>query len=228
MVVFGGSSVFFQYMKLYQNKFALFFNIILLSIFFIGCVYLPIFRKKWVKEESPSTYIVRFETTKGFFDVEITKSWSPLAADRFYQTVQHSFFNGAIFYRVVPNFVVQWGNTYAFQLKQWEPYKIPDEPVIQSNLRGYMSYARSGKETRGSTLFINLKDNQRLDTVMANGVKGYPPFGKVIKGMEIVDSLYAGYGGTTMAKFDTLQKYPELFMKQFPKLDKINRAYILR
>ena len=91
-----------------------------------------------------------------------------------------------------------------------------------------MSYARSGKETRGSTLFINLNDNTRLDTVVANGVKGYPPFGKVIKGMEVVDSLYAGYEGRTMRALDTLQKNKALFMERFPKLDKINKAYILR
>lgn len=91
-----------------------------------------------------------------------------------------------------------------------------------------MSYARSGRETRGSTLFINLKDNQRLDTLKAGGVVGYPPFGKVINGMDVVDSLYAGYEGKTMSKLDTLQKYPALFMKQFPKLDKINKAYIIR
>jgi cyclophilin family peptidyl-prolyl cis-trans isomerase len=91
-----------------------------------------------------------------------------------------------------------------------------------------MSYARSGKETRGSTMFINLVDNKRLDTIMAGGVKGYPPIGKVIKGMEVVDSLYSGYGGATMSKYDTLQKYPELFLKQFPKLDRINKAYLIK
>ncbi|MDP1972850.1 MAG: peptidylprolyl isomerase, partial [Sediminibacterium sp.] len=153
---------------------------------------------------------------------------SPLAADRFYQTVKHRFYNGTLFYRVVPKFVVQWGNNDTTVFPKWRPYKLTDEPVVQSNLRGYMSYARSGKETRGSTLFINLNDNARLDTVMANGVKGYPPFGKVIKGMEVVDSIFAGYEGKTMSKLDTLQKYPALFMKQFPKLDKINKAYILR
>jgi len=91
-----------------------------------------------------------------------------------------------------------------------------------------MSYARSGKETRGSTLYINLRDNKRLDTIVTNGVKGYPPIGKVIKGMEVVDSLYSGYGGTTMRKLDTLQKYPELFLKQFPKLDRIQKAFIVK
>jgi len=151
-----------------------------------------------------------------------------LAADRFYQTVKHRFYDGTLFYRVVPKFVVQWGNNDTVVLKKWRPFKLPDEPVVQSNLRGYMSYARSGKETRGSTLFINLNDNPRLDTVVANGIKGYPPIGKVINGMTVVDSLYNGYEGRTMRALDTLQKNPKLFMERFPKLDKINKAYILK
>jgi cyclophilin family peptidyl-prolyl cis-trans isomerase len=187
-----------------------------------------VFKEKWLKEEAPPAYVARFETTKGVFDVEVFREWSPLAADRFYQTVKHRFYNNTIFYRVVPNFVVQWGNTDTTVFKKWASYKLPDEPVKQSNLKGYMSYARSGKETRGSTMFINLVDNKRLDTIMAGGVKGYPPIGKVIKGMEVVDSLYSGYGGATMSKYDTLQKYPELFLKQFPKLDRINKAYLIK
>ena len=203
------------------------FKIISLLILLSACSK-PTFKSKWLKEEAPANFITRFETTKGIFDVEITREWSPLAADRFYQTVKHRYYNNTVFYRVVPNFVVQWGNNDTAVLKAWKPYKLADEPVIQSNLKGYMSYARSGKETRGSTLFINLKDNPRLDTAIQNGVKGYPPFGKVIKGMEVVDSLYGGYEGKTMSKLDTLQKYPELFFKQFPKLDKINKAYIFK
>lgn len=200
---------------------------LVLVMLVIGCAK-PVFKSKWVEKEAPSIFTARFETTKGVFDVAITREWSPLAADRFYQTVKHGFYNNTLFYRVVPNFVVQWGNNDTAVFKKWSPYKMADEPVVQSNLRGYLSYARSGKETRGSTLFINLKDNQRLDTIVANGVKGYPPFGKVINGMEVVDSLYAGYEGRTMSALDTLQKNPALFMERFPKLDKINKAYIIR
>jgi peptidyl-prolyl cis-trans isomerase A (cyclophilin A) len=188
----------------------------------------PAFKSKWLREEAPANFTVRFQTTKGDFDVAVFREWSPLAVDRFYQTVKHRYYNRTVFYRVVPNFVAQWGNNDTTVFKLWEPYKIPDEQVIQSNKRGYMSYARSGKETRGSTLFINLKDNQRLDTVIANGVKGYPPFGKVIRGMEVVDSLYSGYAGSTMRKLDTLQKYPALFFQQFPKLDRIQKAFIVK
>ena len=202
-------------------------NPLMILIFFCACSK-PIFKSKWLKEEAPSRFITRFETTKGIFDVEIHREWSPLAADRFYQTIKHHYYNKSVFYRVVPSFVAQWGNNDTAVLQSWKPFKLIDEPVIQSNLKGYMSYARSGKETRGSTLFINLKDNQRLDTVIANGVKGYPTFGKVIKGMEVVDSLYSGYEGRTMNKLDTLQKYPALFFKQFPNLDIINKAYIIK
>lgn len=195
------------------------------SLFLISCAR-PVFKERWLKEEAPGTFVTRFETTKGVFDVEVYRDWSPLAVDRFYQTVKHGFYNGTLFYRVVPNFVAQWGNTDTSVFKKWVAYKLPDEPVKQSNVKGYMSYARSGKETRGSTLFINLADNKRLDTLVAGGVKGYPPIGKVILGMQVVDSLYSGYGGATMAKYDSLQKYPELFLKQFPKLDKIQKAFI--
>jgi peptidyl-prolyl cis-trans isomerase A (cyclophilin A) len=203
------------------------FIIITFMVLFSACSK-PIFKSKWLKEEAPANFTARFETTKGVFDVEITREWSPLAADRFYQTVKHRYYNNTVFYRVVPSFVAQWGNNDTSVLNLWGPFKLTDEPVIQSNGRGYLSYARSGKETRGSTLFINLKDNPRLDTVIANGVKGYPPFGKVIRGMDVVDSLYSGYAGTTMGKLDTLKKFPELFFKQFPKLDKVIEAKIVR
>jgi homoserine O-acetyltransferase len=212
-----------------KNKIRAFsiYSALIILILFSACSK-PIFKSKWLNETAPSQFITRFETTKGIFDVEITREWSPLAVDRYYQTVKHRYYNNTVFYRVVPNFVAQWGNNDTAILKSWKPFKLNDEPVIQSNLKGYMSYARSGKETRGSTLFINLKDNQRLDTVTASGVKGYPPIGKVIKGMEVVDSLYSGYEGKTMSKLDTLQKYPDLFFKQFPKLDKVYKAYILK
>jgi cyclophilin family peptidyl-prolyl cis-trans isomerase len=203
------------------------FRIISVLLLFSAC-FKPSFKSKWIKEKAPANFTARFETTKGVFDVEITREWSPLAADRFYQTVKNRYYNNTVFYRVVPNFVAQWGNNDTSALKLWEPYKIADEPVVQSNERGYMSYARSSKETRGSTLFINLKDNQRLDTVIANGVRGYPPFGKVIRGMDVVDSLYSGYAGRTMSKLDTLKKYPALFFEQFPKLDKVIKAHVVR
>jgi len=75
---------------------------------FIGCSP-TIFKSKWTKEISPETYITRFETTKGNFDIEVKRNWSPKAADRFFQLVKYKYFDNSVFYRVVPDFVAQFG-----------------------------------------------------------------------------------------------------------------------
>ncbi|MBE0649491.1 MAG: peptidylprolyl isomerase [Bacteroidales bacterium] len=187
----------------------------------------PTFKAKWTTETAPDVFTARFETSKGNFDVEIHRAWSPKAADRFYQLVRHHFYDNMLFYRVVPNFVVQFGNSDTATFKHWEKYKVPDEEVIKSNLKGTMSFARDGKETRGNDLFINLQDNVRLDTIMYNGVRGFPVFGVVTKGMDVVESIYSGYGDETMSKLDTLYLNRAHFLKTFPKLDSIKKAFIL-
>ncbi|SHG91185.1 Peptidyl-prolyl cis-trans isomerase (rotamase)-cyclophilin family [Flavobacterium fluvii] len=200
-------------------------GILLILILVIGCTK-TVYKPKWVHETAPDTFVTRFETSKGNFDVQIHREASPKAVDRFYQLVQRRFFDQTVFYRVVPNFVAQFGIIDSTKTALWKENKIPDEPVRESNLKGAISYARVGKESRHDHLFINLKNNQRLDTVMANGVKGYPPFGTVIKGMDVVESLYSGYGNETMAKVDSLN-YTQL-LQAFPKLDLINKVYILK
>jgi peptidyl-prolyl cis-trans isomerase A (cyclophilin A) len=200
-------------------------SIVLLGILLIGCTK-TVYKSKWIHKTAPENFVTRFETSKGSFDVQIHREASPKGVDRFYQLVQHHFFDKTVFYRVVPNFVAQFGIIDSTKTALWKENKIPDEPVRESNLKGAISYARAGKESRHDHLFINLKNNQRLDTVMANGVKGYPPFGTVINGMEVVESLYSGYGNETMAKVDSLN-YTQL-LHAFPKLDLINKVYILK
>lgn len=200
-------------------------SIVLLGILLIGCTK-AVYKSKWIREKAPENFVTRFETSKGNFDVQIHRAASPKGVDRFYQLVQHHFFDKTVFYRVVPNFVAQFGIIDSTATALWKENKIPDEPVLESNLKGAISYARGGKETRHDHLFINLKNNQRLDTVMAGGVRGYPPFGTVIKGMDVVESLYSGYSNETMAKVDSLN-YTQL-LQAFPKLDLINKVYILK
>lgn len=199
--------------------------LLLITILLIGCTK-AVYKPKWIHKTAPESFITRFETSKGNFDIQIHREASPKAVDRFYQLVQHHFFDKTVFYRVVPNFVAQFGIIDSTATAIWKENKIPDEPVRESNLKGAISYARAGKETRHDHLFINLKNNQRLDTVMAGGVRGYPPFGTVIKGMDVVESLYSGYGNETMAKVDSLN-YTQL-LQAFPKLDLINKFYILK
>jgi peptidyl-prolyl cis-trans isomerase A (cyclophilin A) len=186
------------------------------------------FRPNWTNEQAPETFVARFETSKGEFDIEFTRSWSPMAADRVYQLLRHKFFDNVLFYRVAPNFVVQFGNTDTILTNQWEKFKVPDESVIKSNVRGAVSFARSGPDTRGSHLFINTKDNKRLDTINYNKVVGFPVLGTVTRGMDVVESMYAGYGNKTMEVYDSLSADRARYQAMFPKLDSIRKAYILK
>lgn len=184
-----------------------------------------VYKTKWTTAKAPDTFVTRFETSKGTFDIQINRVSSPKAVDRFYQLVKNHYFDTTIFYRVVPDFVAQFGISDSTKTAQWKKSKIPDEEVRQSNIKGALSFARGGKETRHDHLFINLTDNPRLDTLNYQGVKGFPAFGNVINGMEVVEKLYSGYGNETMSKVNPLN-YAQL-LKKFPKLDQISKIYIL-
>lgn len=185
-----------------------------------------VYKNKWTTIKAPNTFVTRFETSKGTFDIQINRESSPKAVDRFYQLVKHHYFDTTLFYRVVPDFVAQFGISDSTKTALWQKTKIPDEEVRHGNIKGALSFARGGKQTRHDHLFINLKDNPRLDTINYKGVKGFPSFGNVIKGMDVVETLYSGYGNETMSEVDTLN-YTQL-LKKFPKLDRIDKVYILK
>jgi peptidyl-prolyl cis-trans isomerase A (cyclophilin A) len=185
----------------------------------------PEFTTEWTQEQAPETFTAKFETTKGDFEMVITRSWSPKAADRLYQLIKHGYYDNAIFYRVVPGFVAQFGNTDDQKRKDWQTVKVPDEPVTKSNKRGTISFARFGKDSRDLEVFINLEDNPVLDTLAFEGVKGFTPLGTIKTGMEVVDQLYSGYAEEPMADANLYQNR-ELFYQTFPKLDLIRKAYI--
>jgi peptidyl-prolyl cis-trans isomerase A (cyclophilin A) len=201
--------------------------LLFIAMLLYGCTK-TLFQPKWTKERSPASFIARFETSKGSFDVEVNRKWSPAAVDRFYQLVKYGFYNNALFYRVVPNFVVQFGSSDTVTISRWSKYKIPDEKVFYSNRKGTISFARAGKESRGTELFVNLRDNLRLDTMMYEGVEGFPAFGDVISGQDVVESIYSGYGDNTMNVLDSMYNNRWRFLNQFPKLDSISKAYIVK
>ena len=200
---------------------------ILIVVISVSCTK-SVFNSKWVNEKAPENFVTRFETSKGKFDIQVNRADSPKAVDRFYQLVNHQFLDSTIFYRVVPNFVAQFGISDTLKMKKWSKFRISDEEVRAGNIKGALSFARGGKESRASDLFINLKNNQRLDTLSYNDVKGFPAFGKVINGMEVVESLYSGYGDQVMPVYDTLSVNRVRFLKAFPKLDLLNKMYILK
>jgi peptidyl-prolyl cis-trans isomerase A (cyclophilin A) len=186
------------------------------------------FDPAWVKEKAPAEFTIRFETTKGAFDVRVYAAWSPLAADRLYQLAKHKYFDYAIFYRVTEDYVAQFGSSNRVVTSQWMSYPVPDEPVLQTNKRGTMTFARAGKDNRGSDLFINLADNPKLDTTESLGVRGYPPLGEVIRGMEIVDQLYDIYGEDLMQETDRMYSDRNGFMQAYPGLDFVKKAYLVK
>lgn len=182
-------------------------------------------KSSYTNEAAPENFTARFETTQGNFEVEVTKAWSPAAADRFYNLVKSGFYDNTLFYRVVPNFVAQFGSLDPHIIRQWIDNKVPDEPVLHGNKRGTITFARSGKESRGMDAFINLKNNVELDTMDYNGVKGFPAFGEVKSGMDVVEKLYGDYGETTMEN-EYLSKSQHRMAGAFPKLDRIIKASV--
>jgi len=198
----------------------------LLILVFVGCGP-AIFKSEWTKEIAPAVFVTRFETSKGNFDIQVTRKFSPKAVDRFYQLVKHQYFDNGLFYRVNPGFVAQFGTSNKKTYVKWNAIAVPDEVVLKGNERGTLSFGRGGKETRTTDLYINLSDNFRLDTLNYNEVRGFPTFGKVIRGMNVVDSLYSGYADTTMENLDIMYANKNQFLEKYPELDLIKRVQII-
>jgi peptidyl-prolyl cis-trans isomerase A (cyclophilin A) len=166
---------------------------------------------------------VNLDTSKGPVIVEVHRDWAPQGVDRFYQLVQSGFFTEARFFRVVPDFVVQFGINKDPEVQaKWRTANIPDDPVKQSNQRGYLVFATAGPNTRTTQLFINLRDNSSsLDP------QGFAPFGKVSDGMDVVDHLFSGYGETPQQPLIQSQGNQYL-QSQFPNLDYIRTAKVVQ
>lgn len=144
------------------------------------------------KNPAPDSFRVAFETSKGRFDVMARKSWAPIGVDHFYTILQNKYYDDARFFRVVKGFVAQFGMSGQPKMtEEWQRRCIADEPVQHSNTRGTLSFARGGPNTRSVQLFVNLTDNPILDSLSGFG---FPPIGEVVSGMDVVDSLYSGYG----------------------------------
>lgn len=180
-----------------------------------------------LKAKAPAIYKAKFTTTKGDFLIEVTRAWAPLGADRFYNLVRNGFYTDAAFFRVLPGFVAQVGIPARPKVARvWSAARIGDDPVTQSNLRGYVTFATGGPNTRTSQIFINYVDNTGLDGM------GFAPFGKVVEGMEVVEQLYSGYGegspkGDGPDQGRIVNEGKAYLLKEFPKLDTIKAAIIL-
>ena len=179
-----------------------------------------------LREQAPDAFSVEFATAKGSFTIQVTRAWAPLGADRFYNLVKHGFFTEAAFFRVVPNFVIQFGlNADPAVNRVWRSANIKDDPVTQSNKPGTVTFATAGRDTRTTQVFINLGNNGGLDS------QGFSPFGQITEGLDVVKKLHSGYGegaphgrGPDQGAITTQGK--EYLDKNFPNLDSIKSATI--
>ena len=178
------------------------------------------------KENAPDVFTVNLDTSKGPVAIEVHRDWAPVGVDHFYTLVKTGFYDGDRFFRVVRNFVVQFGvNGDPKTNRLWSNANLPDDPVKQSNVKGTLTYATAGPNTRSTQLFINLKNNAFLDK------DGFAPIGKVTSGMDVVESFYNGYGdmppsGNGPDSNMIEQQGNDYLASRFPRLDYIKKATI--
>jgi peptidyl-prolyl cis-trans isomerase A (cyclophilin A) len=176
--------------------------------------------------QAPEAYAVKLETTKGEIVIDVQRKWAPHGADRFHELVKKGYYNDVAFFRVIAGFMAQTGISGDPALNtEWRVKKIPDDPVVESNRRGMVTFATSGPNSRTTQFFINLADNGKLDGM------GFSPFGKV-RNMTTVDGIHSGYGegaprGKGPMQGRVQQEGNEYLKKEFPDLDYIKSAQIL-
>ena len=173
----------------------------------------------------PDSFVVRLATSRGDVDAIIRKSWSPLGAAQFYEAVSTGYYDGARFFRSIRGFVAQFGIAADPALSaQWRTRHIADDSVLQSNRRGSLVFATGGPSTRTTQMFVNLRDNARLDAM------GFSPIGEIIRGIDAIDSLYTGYGdGASAPQQNRIGAEGEAYLAaNFPLLDRIVMAKVVR
>jgi cyclophilin family peptidyl-prolyl cis-trans isomerase len=170
---------------------------------------------------APAEFKVRLETTKGDLVVRVVREWAPRGADRFHALVKSGAYDDTRFYRVLPKFIAQWGFCADPKVTaKWRDTPIKDDPVKKRNVRGTLSFAKGGPDTRTLNVFVNLKDNASLDK------DGFAPFAEVVEGMEFADQLHSGHGSRPQQPKIAEQGNAYLD-KEFKDLDRIKKASIL-
>jgi peptidyl-prolyl cis-trans isomerase A (cyclophilin A) len=205
----------------------------LCSVLALGILATPLFGQAGklgnpaaLNEQAPATYKARFDTSKGAFVIDVRREWAPQGADRFYNLVKNGFYDENRFFRVISGFMVQFGINGNPQVSTpWRGAQIKDDPVKQSNKRGFITFATSGPNSRTTQVFINFGDNGRLDGM------GFAPFGQVTSGMNVVDALFSGYGeGAPQGRGPNqgrIQSEGNAYLtKDFPNLDFVRKATI--
>jgi peptidyl-prolyl cis-trans isomerase A (cyclophilin A) len=172
---------------------------------------------------SPEQFHVRFETSKGPFTVAITRAYAPHGADRFHELVTIGYFSGVRFFRMMPGFIVQFGiHGDPAVNAAWSKATIPDDPMRVPNAKGTIAFAAAGPNTRATQLFVSTGDNERA----LDGQRIFAPLGRVVEGLDIVDSLYSEYREEPNPS-RILRQGTTYLQRWFPGLDSIVTATIV-
>jgi peptidyl-prolyl cis-trans isomerase A (cyclophilin A) len=186
----------------------------------------PLLRPDDFDETAPGEYRVTMETSEGDVVIQVHRDWAPLGADRFYNLAEAGFYDDSRVYRVVPGFMAQFGlNADPYVNQAWKDEFIVDDPVVESNTRGRVTFAKGGVHTRTTEVFISYKDNSSLDE------EGFAPFGEVVEGMDVVDAFYAEYGdgpprGDGPYQAMVQARGNEYLDAEFPELTKIRSVTV--
>lgn len=181
------------------------------------------------RRASPPVWYARFHTTKGDFVVECMRSAAPNGSDRFYNLIRLGYYKDVRFHRVLPQYIAQWGLHGDPAVNQaWLHAQFPDDPKYGSNLRGTFAFARDTVPgTSNTQVYVNLRDNTRNDS------NPFAVFGRVISGMEVLDSLYSGYGersgsGVRQRRQGEIVNGGNAYLdREFPLLDRLIDARII-
>jgi cyclophilin family peptidyl-prolyl cis-trans isomerase len=154
----------------------------------------------------------------GTLIIELMEEWAPIGVDHFVKLLESSFYDNVRLFRVVPNFIAQFGiNGDPTTQTTWKKIVLPDDPVRHSNERGTITYATSGPNTRTTQLFINLKDNASLD------LQGFAPFARIITGLDLIDTIQDQYREQPNQN-QIQQRGNEYLEENFPNLTFIAQA----
>jgi homoserine O-acetyltransferase len=180
-------------------------------------------------QRAPDKFQVLLGTSKGDLLLEVQRAWSPHGVDRFYNLVRYGYYDHAKIFRIRAGIWAQFGISGDPKIAQaWRTRTIPDDPRVLSNQRGTVAFAFKTPNGRATQIFINLRDNSAT-----HDSEPFVPFARVIKGMEVADAWYSGYGeqsggGIRAGKQDSLFAGGNAYLERnFPLLDFIRRAVVI-
>lgn len=180
---------------------------------------------------APGISHLALETSRGTVLIEVIRNWAPRGADRFYNLARLGYYDDNRFFRVNPGRWTQFGiNGDPAIAKAWRTQTFPDDPFKESNVRGTVAFAFAVPNGRSTQVFFNLGDNS--PTHDPPNTEPFVPFGRVITGMDVVDSFNAEYregpGGIRAGKQDPFFEGGNAWLlREFPKLDCIKKVLLV-